>query len=134
MIGYGKSGLCEPTSDQDQAPAGHYLTGVIVDPAWRRLGIGAELTRRRLAGIWSRGESAWFFTNTRNQASLELHAALGFVEIGRAASYLGEPFDGGSGVLLRADSGAPRWTIAADTTEWGHERSADHPCLPAWRH
>lgn len=42
-------------------------------------------------------------TTARNRASLALHLALGFVEVGRAASYLGEPFDGGTGVLLRAD-------------------------------
>lgn len=32
------------------APAGHYLAGLIVDPACRRE-VGAELTRRRLAWI-----------------------------------------------------------------------------------
>lgn len=38
-----------------------------------------------------------FFTNASNQASLDLHAALGFIETGRAAKYLSEPFDGGVG-------------------------------------
>lgn len=102
-VGYGMANSCEPTSAEDQAPAGYYLTGLIVQPAWRRDGTGTELTRRRRAWIWSLGQPAWFFTNARNQASLALHDALGFTEVARAASYLGEPFDGGVGVLMRAD-------------------------------
>lgn len=103
VVGYGKAAFCEPTSAEDQAPTGHYLTGLVVDSAWRRCGIGAELIRRRTAWIWSRDRSAWCFANAGNQASIDLHAALGFTEVARAASYLGEPFKGGHGVLMRAD-------------------------------
>lgn len=103
VIGYGKASICEPINAEDQAPAGYYLTGLIVDSAWRRRGIGAELTRWRLSWIWSHGQPAWFFANARNKASIDLHVGLGFIEVSRAASYLGEPFDGGSGVLMRAD-------------------------------
>lgn len=102
-VGYGKADVLKPVDDQDPAPAGHYLSGLVVLPTWRRCGIGDELTRRRLRWIWSGQQSAYFFTNAQNQASLALHEHLGFKEIGRAASYLGVPFDGGVGVLMRAD-------------------------------
>jgi len=109
-VGYGKANWCEPRGENDQAPAGMFLTGLVVAPAWRRRGIGEELIRRRLTWVWLRDQAAWFFTSARNRASLALHARLGFIEAGRAASYLGKPFDGGVGVLMRADppaSGEP---------------------------
>jgi hypothetical protein len=55
----------------------------------------------------SRQQPAWCVTNARNRASLSLHTDLGFAEVGRAASYLGKHFDGGVGVLLRADPPEP---------------------------
>lgn len=103
IVGYGRAAWCRPRSDQDAAPAGLYLTGVVVAPAWRRRGIGEALTRARLAWARQRTDEVWMFTNARNGASLALHGCLGFVEVGRASSYLGEPFDGGVGVLLRAE-------------------------------
>lgn len=102
VVGYGKAARCEPRGPDDAAPAGLYLTGVVVAPAWRRHGVGAALTAARLA--WARGrvEEVWAFTNARNTASLAMHERLGFVRAGTAGSYLGEPFEGGVGVLLRA--------------------------------
>ena len=103
VVGYGKAGWCEPHGPEDAAPAGLYLTGVVVAPAWRRRGVGAALTTARLAWARGRAECVWAFTNARNAGSLALHERLGFARVGRAASYLGEPFDGGVGVLLRAE-------------------------------
>ena len=103
VVGYGKAGWCEPRGAQDAAPAGLYLTGVVVAPAWRRRGVGTALTAARLAWARGRAEQVWAFTNARNSGSLALHQRLGFAEVGRAGSYLGEPFDGGVGVLLRAE-------------------------------
>lgn len=42
----------------DPAPAGWYLTGVVVDPAWRRRGIAARLTEGRLAWLAERTDVA----------------------------------------------------------------------------
>ena len=103
VAGYGKAAHCSPVDDADPAPAGRYLTGLIVAPRWRRCGVGEALTRWRLERIHADGEPTYFFTNVRNAASIALHAQLGFVEVGRASSYLGEPFAGGSGVLMRCD-------------------------------
>lgn len=76
---------------------------MVVAPAWQRRGIGEALTRARLAWARRRTDEVWMFNNARNEVSLALHGRLGFVEVGRASSYLGEPFDGGAGVLMRAE-------------------------------
>jgi len=95
-VGYGKANWCEPRGEDDQAPAGMYLTGLVVAPAWRRRGIGEELTRRRLTWVWQRDQAAWFFTNARNRASLALHARLGFIEAGREPATWANPSTAGS--------------------------------------
>ncbi|WP_222710386.1 GNAT family N-acetyltransferase [Quadrisphaera setariae] len=107
VVACAKAARCAPVDDDD-APAGLYLTGLLVDPAWRRRGLGEQLTRWRLERLRRSGEPVLFFTNARNTASLALHTRLGFVEVGRAASYLGEPFTGGVGVLMRwGPAGSP---------------------------
>lgn len=90
------------------APDGWYLFGVIVRDRWRRHGIGLELTRRRLAWIADRADTAWYFANARNQTSIDLHAQLGFVEVTRDFAFPGASFEGGVGVLFRADLGGGR--------------------------
>lgn len=69
-------------SDGD-APAGHYLGGIVVAPSYRRQGIGSNLTTARLEWIWSRASSAYYFTNEHNTASIRLHSSLGFRPLGR---------------------------------------------------
>ncbi len=72
-----------PEVPENVAPEGWYLLGVIVSPAFRRRGIGAELTRCRLAWIAERAGDAWFFTEVENHASIALHERCGFVEVSR---------------------------------------------------
>ena len=86
---------------------GWYLTGVVVRLQSRRLGIAAELTRRRLAWIADRAPEAHYFVNALNAASIALHAGFGFVEVERLASGAlpGIDFEGGEGVLYRAKLG-----------------------------
>ncbi len=81
---------------------GWYLLGVIVDPSWRRRGIGRELVRRRLDWIASRAAEAWYFVNSVNRASIDLHAGFGFEEVARGVTFPGVSFgQGGHGVLFR---------------------------------
>jgi GNAT superfamily N-acetyltransferase len=40
-------------------PAGYYLSGVLVDPAWRRQGIATELTRARLRWAFARTDTVF---------------------------------------------------------------------------
>lgn len=92
-----------PAAPANTAPNGWYLFGVIVRDRWRRRGIGLELTRRRLAWIGTRASEAYYFANSRNRASIELHEKLGFVEISRDFTFPGATFEGGEGVLFRVD-------------------------------
>lgn len=101
VVGYGKASLLTPASDGGRhVPDGWYLSGVIVDPAHRRQGLGAALTQARLDALAERGVGVvHYVANARNEASLAMHEALGFVEVSRDIEFPGVAFDGGAGVL-----------------------------------
>jgi ribosomal protein S18 acetylase RimI-like enzyme len=105
LVGYSRARRFEPSEDapDDIAPAGYYLLGLFVEPSLRRRGIAHALTEMRLAWIKQRATTAWFFTNARNTASIELHRQFGFVEITRAFSFPRVTFDGDVGIMYRAD-------------------------------
>ena len=67
-------------------PAGFYLSGVLVEPAWRGRGIATALTRARLRWAFARTGTVFYVTGADNTTSLHLHAALGFREIKRFVS------------------------------------------------
>ncbi|MEU0934070.1 GNAT family N-acetyltransferase [Embleya sp. NPDC005971] len=96
VVGYARAVHLDPSPT---APVGYYLAGIVVAPTARRNGLGLRLTRARLAWIAERAESAWYFTNARNTASLHLHEALGFHEETREFTIPGVDFTGGEGVL-----------------------------------
>src|SRR3954447_11586465 len=73
----------------DHAPAGHYLTGVTVLPAFRRAGLARSLTTARLDWIGERADEAWYFAAAQNAPSIRLHEGLGFSEVSRAPSIHG---------------------------------------------
>ena len=108
IAGYGKAAYFAPPADSppNVAPAGFYLTGVIVDPAFRRRGLGHELTRARLDWIRDRSPRAYYFANERNRVTIALHRALGFVELTRDFTHPQVRFEGGAGILFVCDNGA----------------------------
>jgi ribosomal protein S18 acetylase RimI-like enzyme len=82
-------------------PSGYYLGGLVVDPAWRRRGIGTRLTECRLEAAWAGGARiVYYFANSRNQASIAMHSGFGFAELRRPFEFPGVTFDGGVGVLF----------------------------------
>jgi ribosomal protein S18 acetylase RimI-like enzyme len=101
-VGYANAAFL-PEHPVDHAPAGYYLTGVTVDPAWRRRGIAKQLTRRRMDWGWERDSAIWCFVSVGNPASLDLHRGLGFDHVTTGASFQGIEFARGEGWLLRAD-------------------------------
>lgn len=92
------------------APSGHYLGGVTVLPAWRRRGVGAQLTEARLRWIWTRMPEAWYVVNAGNLPSIKLHRKWNFTEVARGSKFHTTAFTGGMGILLR---GAMPGTAAA---------------------
>lgn len=86
----------------DDAPAEPMISALTVHPDWWRRGVGRRLAAGLLAWTWPRAGRVWSLVNLRNEASLALHAGLGFVEVRRGAELVGVSFDGGAGVLLRA--------------------------------
>ncbi len=90
-------------ADAGPTPAGWYLTGMVVESAHRRLGIGSQLTAVRLLWICRRSSIAYYFANARNQVSIVLHQRFGFTEVARGPKLAGASFTGGEGILFRVD-------------------------------
>ncbi len=86
VIAYGR--VAETAADEaaPDTPAGCYLSGLLVERAWRRQGIATALTRARLRWVFARTDEAFYVTGADNIASLHLHAALGFQEMKRFGS------------------------------------------------
>lgn len=78
---------------------GWYLTGILVDPALRRRGLGARLVEARLNWLSTRADRVWYFASAQNEASLQLHRGFGFSEVTRSFAVPGVSFTGGVGVL-----------------------------------
>ena len=104
VVAYARAQRFEPPADApaNTAPAGWYLTGVIVDPALRRRGIGEALTAARIAWLAGRADTVYYFANARNAPTIDMHARLGFREVTRDFTFPGVTFTGGAGILFAA--------------------------------
>jgi ribosomal protein S18 acetylase RimI-like enzyme len=109
VIGFARAGrMATPVGVRPgDMPDGWFLLGLMVADEWRRRGIGRAMTLPRLAWIAERADTAYYFTNARNQASIDLHRELGFVEIDSDFHALGVSFDGGRGILCLLDLKRP---------------------------
>ncbi len=105
VIGYAwvKRFRAAPDAPPGCAPDGWYLLGVVVDPAWRRRGVGTALTRARLDFIAHRASQAYYAANAGNRPSIDLHVQFGFTELSRDFVLPRVHFAGGKGVLFRAE-------------------------------
>lgn len=81
IVGYGRVAKLLEYEAGPGTPAGYYLSGVLVDPAWRRQGIASALTRARLRWVFKRSAEVFYVTESTNEASLGLHFALGFTTV-----------------------------------------------------
>jgi ribosomal protein S18 acetylase RimI-like enzyme len=86
VVGYGRVLWLAADEAAAGTPAGYYLGGVLVDPAWRGRGVATALTQARLRWALTRTGTVFYLTGADNPASLHLHTALGFQEIKRFAS------------------------------------------------
>jgi ribosomal protein S18 acetylase RimI-like enzyme len=105
LVGLAKVTHFAPTDDSatNVAPTGWYLSGMIVAQDYRRRGVGRRLTQARLSWIAERDCSAYYFANAQNGATIDLHRQFGFVELTRDFTFPGVHFDGGVGILFRAE-------------------------------
>ena len=100
VIGFGRARSLKCLDAE--VPQGWYLMGIIIADPYRRRGIATELTRLRLAWIAEHAGEAYYFANSLNLASIDLHRRLGFVEARRPFRFPGVTFSrGGIGVLFR---------------------------------
>jgi ribosomal protein S18 acetylase RimI-like enzyme len=105
VIAYGRVADLAADEAATGTPAGYYLSGVLVDPAWRGRGIATALTRVRLRWVFNRTDEAFYVAGADNVASLHLHTALGFQEMKRFRS---ERSAAGVDVLSRLARAAAR--------------------------
>jgi ribosomal protein S18 acetylase RimI-like enzyme len=101
--GYGSATFLDAGAPDGTDPSGWYLTGVVVAPPSRRHGLGTQLTSVRLEALARVADTAWYFVNAKNQASIALHAKFGFIEHARSERIAGVDFNGGEGTLFRCD-------------------------------
>ncbi len=108
-VGFGRVVRFEPPAGagSNMASAGWYLGGVLVDPRFRRHGIGRRLTEERLAWVARRARRAYYVASVLNRASIDLHAALGFVELVKDIVQPGVTFTGGHGSLFGCELDEP---------------------------
>ena len=105
VVGHAHVALVQPSTEtRDDRVGGWYLSGVTIASTHRRRGIGLALTRHRLGWIAQRATEAFYFANSVNRASIDLHERLGFTEIRRNIIVPGASFSaGGIGILFRVD-------------------------------
>ncbi len=105
IVGFARTKYFTPpeNSPQNTAPEGWYLNGIIIDPQYRRMGIASRLTENRLKWLTGKTHFVFYFANARNAASIDLHEKFGFHEITRDFIFPGVTFEGGVGILFRAD-------------------------------
>jgi len=111
IVGFGKVRYLteEHGADASGSPEGWYLTGVVVDPGFRRRGVGFKLTAERLQWIAERSRFAYYFSNARNRVSTALHERFGFIEAARGPEFAGVSFVGGEGILFQLDLARSAW-------------------------
>lgn len=111
-----------PPERPEGPPNGWYLLGIVVDADHRRRGMGHALTRDRVLRLFERVDRVYYFANSRNRVSIQLHEAFGFVEARRPFTcFPGVQFEDGEGVLFvarRAAQGphAPRSSSRSKAT------------------
>ena len=97
IVGYSKIVYCE----KEDAPKGWYVGGILVQPNFRRRGVGEKLTEKLIEIAKSKTDTLYSFINAQNKSSITLHEKLGFVEFDRRSSIMGVTFEGGVGIFLK---------------------------------
>lgn len=135
LAGYATVGWLVPGAGDpgSLAPDGWYLLGLIVDPRFRRRGVGRRLTEERLRWLRGRTDKVWYFASSANQASIDLHTEFGFRLATENLELPGVSFTA-SGLLFGADVTLDDLEVARGVVKfwkpdkgWGAISSADLP-------
>jgi aminoglycoside 6'-N-acetyltransferase I len=92
VVGFGHTKLVEHDSSshsEGAPPPGWYLSGVTVDPDYRRRGVGTALTHVRLDRLRGKTDVVYYAAEPENIATLELHSRFGFSPTGRLVNVPG---------------------------------------------
>jgi len=98
-LGFGRTTMlpCDDIEGARGLPRGWYLTGVVVEPEFRRRGVGRALTEFRVNWVAQRADEIFYYTSAANGASIALHAD--YRELTRDFAFPGLTFAGGVGIL-----------------------------------
>lgn len=96
VVGFAKS---RKYSGEEYQYEGWYLTGVIVKPNYRGCSIGRALTKTRIDGLREVTEKIYYFVNSNNRVSIELHTHFGFKPIVEPFEFPNVVFESGHGCL-----------------------------------
>jgi len=99
---YGRAGYLRMTerAGVEGMPDGWYLSGLVVDSAFRRRGIGRQLVEHRLRRLAAVTDQVRYFVSDENRPSIRLHQDLGFIEERRRVSFPRTDFDPRGGTLF----------------------------------
>ncbi|MHB1210561.1 MAG: GNAT family N-acetyltransferase [Acidimicrobiales bacterium] len=92
IVGYGHAVHHDrvPTNEES-APSGFFLSGLLVSPEFRRCGIGSKLTGARIDLLKSETDLIYYFADPENEETISMHARLGFEEF-RSMTRFGKLF------------------------------------------
>ncbi len=76
-------------------------------PAFRRRGVGYDLTRARIEWLRQRTDLVRYIATAVNPATIALHEGFGFVEVARNVAAPGVTFTGGVGLLFELELSRP---------------------------
>ena len=60
---------------------GWYLTGITINPDWRRIGVGRLLIKTRMSWLKDKTDEVYYWSGKNNKASEALHKFFGFKKI-----------------------------------------------------
>ncbi len=103
VAGFGKSRLF---LGDEYAYEGWYLSGLIVKPEYRGCGLGRALTKRRIDELRGITPNIYYFVNSSNRVSIELHEGFGFKLLLEPFDFPRVEFTDGHGCLFALSTGS----------------------------
>lgn len=92
VVGYGHTVHHDRlVTNEESAPSGFFLSGLLVAPEFRRSGIGSKLTGARIDLLRASADRIYYYADPENEATISMHARLGFEKF-RSMTRFGKQF------------------------------------------